>query len=149
MAASPIDVTCPNCQAKPGDRCTQPDGLGRHEVKRFHYARESAAADVVEPLPAPTTLAETLLQLLTEDAAVSHLACDGGDFEVLASSEASMEDVTPLLEHVAHDHVSRRDILVHRVSTIVTGYELGVLMRLPVQSDAEQNWRLRNSPIRG
>jgi hypothetical protein len=42
---SPITVTCPNCQAKPGRPCTQPTNLGRHPVSWFHTAREDAVKD--------------------------------------------------------------------------------------------------------
>ena len=36
---SPQNVVCPNCNAQPGEPCTQPDNFGRHPVKSFHYAR--------------------------------------------------------------------------------------------------------------
>lgn len=39
---SPITARCPNCQARPGEPCTQPTDTGRRNVSWFHMARESA-----------------------------------------------------------------------------------------------------------
>lgn len=36
-------VGCTNCNAKPGEPCTQPDDNGRHNVSWFHLAREASA----------------------------------------------------------------------------------------------------------
>jgi hypothetical protein len=35
-------VTCPNCQAQPGRRCSQPTDTGRRDVAWVHLAREDA-----------------------------------------------------------------------------------------------------------
>ena len=35
----PRDFPCSNCQAKPGEWCTQPNDNGRFKVYWFHYAR--------------------------------------------------------------------------------------------------------------
>ena len=35
-------VKCPNCQAQPGEPCTQPTDTGRRAVKRPHLARLDA-----------------------------------------------------------------------------------------------------------
>jgi hypothetical protein len=40
---NPLDVACPACFSKPGERCTQPDDHGRHEVSRIHYVRDYLA----------------------------------------------------------------------------------------------------------
>lgn len=39
----PLTVSCPNCQAAPGQPCTQPTDMGRKAVTWFHIAREDAA----------------------------------------------------------------------------------------------------------
>ena len=36
-------VTCPNCQAKPGEQCTRPTERGREPVRWLHYSRADAA----------------------------------------------------------------------------------------------------------
>ena len=40
----PKAYPCPNCQSKPGDKCTQPTNTGRKPVDWFHDARVSKAA---------------------------------------------------------------------------------------------------------
>lgn len=35
----PLNVVCPNCNAQPGEPCTQPTERSRNPVKFFHYAR--------------------------------------------------------------------------------------------------------------
>jgi hypothetical protein len=39
----PLAYTCPNCQAKPGERCTQPTDTSRKPVSWFHSARTDKA----------------------------------------------------------------------------------------------------------
>lgn len=39
----PLQVICPNCQARAGDPCTSPTSTGRRTIKRVHVAREEAA----------------------------------------------------------------------------------------------------------
>lgn len=53
---NPIDVYCPNCQAKPGDPCTSPTSTGRNQIKTFHVSRESSAANQTDPPQEPTTV---------------------------------------------------------------------------------------------
>lgn len=36
---SPRTVDCPNCQAKAGQKCTQPTQTSRTAVDWYHYAR--------------------------------------------------------------------------------------------------------------
>lgn len=42
---------CPNCNAQPGERCTQPTSTGRREVRMLHIGRMSAEQpnDLTEP----------------------------------------------------------------------------------------------------
>lgn len=40
--------TCPNCQARPGEPCTQPTTTGRRPVTRFHYGRYDAGLTRLE-----------------------------------------------------------------------------------------------------
>lgn len=40
--------TCPNCQARPGQPCTQPDDHSRHPVAWHHLAREAEATKAAE-----------------------------------------------------------------------------------------------------
>lgn len=52
---SPIEVTCPNCQSKPGHVCTQPTETGRTPVKFYHdsrvlEARETSGSASAKPL---------------------------------------------------------------------------------------------------
>ena len=35
----PLTVKCPNCQSKPGEKCTQPTVAGRQYIRRIHLAR--------------------------------------------------------------------------------------------------------------
>lgn len=41
----PKSATCPNCQARPGEPCTQPTETGRKKVTWTHLSREAAAHD--------------------------------------------------------------------------------------------------------
>lgn len=41
--ANPRVVACPNCNAKPGEPCSQPTDTGRRDVNWYHSAREGAA----------------------------------------------------------------------------------------------------------
>lgn len=34
---------CPNCQAKPGEPCTQPTNTARRPVRWYHFARDAEA----------------------------------------------------------------------------------------------------------
>ena len=43
MSYDDLKVPCPNCQAKPGERCTQPTDTGRRPVDWVHAARHDAA----------------------------------------------------------------------------------------------------------
>lgn len=43
-----LAVSCPNCQAKPGEPCTQPTDTGRRPVAFVHSARITAFEDVRE-----------------------------------------------------------------------------------------------------
>ncbi|UVF61619.1 hypothetical protein SEA_GENAMY16_66 [Gordonia phage Genamy16] len=38
-------VDCPNCLAKPHERCTQPTDTGRKPVRWVHLKRENAASE--------------------------------------------------------------------------------------------------------
>jgi hypothetical protein len=40
--SAPLAVACPNCNAQPGEPCTQPDDRGRHPVQSIHFARALA-----------------------------------------------------------------------------------------------------------
>ena len=40
MTTNTIEKVCPNCNAQPGRKCTQPTDSGRKEVSWFHLARE-------------------------------------------------------------------------------------------------------------
>lgn len=151
MATSPIDVACPNCQSRAGKPCTAPDGLGRHDVKRFHYARQDAARSQDETAPkAPPTdaekaLTETLTTLLN-DPAVASLECEWCGWDPCDMGPVQPTSAKALLDHVAFDHVTRAGIVVRRVETVVSSRELGVLLRLPAQSEAEASWRRENRP---
>jgi hypothetical protein len=37
-----IGAACPNCQAPPGEPCTQPTDESRVAIRTFHYARGEA-----------------------------------------------------------------------------------------------------------
>lgn len=39
-------VQCPNCQAKPKQKCTQPTDTGRKPVRWVHLEREREAAEM-------------------------------------------------------------------------------------------------------
>lgn len=41
--AAPADVVCPNCNAQPGQPCTQPTNTARTPVLWYHFGRESLA----------------------------------------------------------------------------------------------------------
>ena len=43
VAVRPLDVPCPNCQARVGEKCTVPTNTARVNVSWFHLAREGAA----------------------------------------------------------------------------------------------------------
>lgn len=42
---SPLEVSCPACQAKPGEPCTQATNVTRVRVNWFHLAREVIAQE--------------------------------------------------------------------------------------------------------
>lgn len=135
-----IDTTCPNCQARPGQPCTAPTNTGRRDVKWFHSARESAAADTAAPATAAQVFAGAILAALGDDAAVTGIACDCGD-EVSMYSEITVDEIARIIEHAAHDHVTRRGLIVHRARELVSEYELGVILGLPALTEAEEKWR--------
>ena len=37
---NPLDVACPVCQSRPGEKCTTPTETGRVWVNWFHISRE-------------------------------------------------------------------------------------------------------------
>lgn len=140
MSAAPIDVACPNCQSPSGKPCTVPTDAGRRVVPWFHSARENDAAGIVLPSSAET-LATTLLAATENDPTVTMLACECGGRDVLVGTETTVAEVVDLLNHAAFDHATRRDVDVYRTSTLLSGYELGALMRLDAQTGAEEEWR--------
>ena len=91
--------------------------------------------------PPAEELARTLLTSLSHDPPVLYLGCEAGDHDVDITEETPVEAVRLMLEHVAHDHVSRRDVMVYRSALVMGGYELGILMDLPAQTEAEEKWR--------
>lgn len=143
MSVPAIDIACPNCQALPGEPCTRATDTTRRPIKWFHLARADAAAEI-EPPRAPATrseiIARALLTALQNDKQVSFIACDcGTDLEI--SEDTTVDQARELLEHAAFGHTSRRDIDVYRTQKLLTGYELGITLRLDALTDAEQKWR--------
>ncbi|UDL15470.1 hypothetical protein SEA_PEPE25_95 [Microbacterium phage Pepe25] len=132
-----LGVQCPVCQAKTGERCTVPTITGRREVSWIHSGR----IEVVSPPKGPIeTLAETLLTTLQGDETVTMITCDcGRDVDIF--TDQTVEAVKELLEHAAFEHSTRREIHVYRTAPLLSGYELGMLMRLPALTDAELKWR--------
>lgn len=131
-----IDIACPVCQARPTFRCTAPTNTGRKEVAWLHAGR----IETTPPKSPAQTLAETLLATLEGDESVTMIACDcGRDADIFP--EQTVEGIVALLEHAAFEHGTRRDIHVYRTTTLLNGYELGVLLRVPALTEAESKWR--------
>lgn len=131
-----IDIACPVCQARPTFRCTAPTNTGRKEVAWLHAGRIETAP----PKSPVEVLAETLLTTLQGDETVTMITCDcGRDVDIF--TDQTVEAVKELLEHAAFEHILRREIHVYRTAPLLSGYELGTLMRLPTQTDAETAWR--------
>lgn len=135
----PREAPCPNCQAPAGKPCNVPKGNGRRDVPWFHSARENLAAGVTPASPAQT-LAETLLATLQDDPTVTMIACDcGRDVDIFTDQTAP--PIQELIEHAAFEHTSRREINVYRTVKLLSGYEIGTLLRLDAQTEAEKKWR--------
>ncbi|UVT31365.1 hypothetical protein SEA_MARCIE_103 [Microbacterium phage Marcie] len=131
-----IDIPCPVCQSPAGQRCTAPTITSRKEVSWIHAGRIETAP----PKSPVEVLAETLLTTLQGDETVTMITCDcGRDLDIF--TEQTVEAVKQLLEHAAFEHATRREIHVYRTAPLLSGYELGTLMRLPAQTDAESKWR--------
>lgn len=137
--AAPIEVACPNCQAPEGKPCNVPTDSGRRSVPWFHAARENLASGVTLPTPAEI-LATTLLATIEDDPSVTMVACECGR-DVQMSSETGVAELQSLIEHAAFDHATRYQIDVYRTAKLVSGYELGVLLRLSALTEAEEKWR--------
>lgn len=136
MSEPSTDIECPVCQAKAGEKCTAPTNTGRKPVTWLHAGRI-----VTTPPKSPVeVLAETLLTTLQGDETVTMITCDcGRDVDIF--TDQTVEAVKELLEHAAFEHSTRREIHVYRTAPLLSGYELGTLMRLPTQTDAETAWR--------
>ncbi|WNN94124.1 hypothetical protein SEA_FREGLEY_99 [Microbacterium phage Fregley] len=131
-----IDIACPVCQSPAGKRCTAPTITSRKEVSWLHAGR----IETTPPKSPVQTLAETLLATLEGDETVTMIACEcGRDVDIFP--EQTIDAVVALLEHAAFEHGTRRDIHVYRTTTLLNGYEIGVLLRLPTLSDHESKWR--------
>ncbi|WNT44308.1 hypothetical protein SEA_CANDC_97 [Microbacterium phage CandC] len=131
-----IDIACPVCQSAAGKRCTAPTITSRKEVSWLHAGRIETAP----PKTSAQTVAEALLATLEGDPTVTMIACEcGKDLDIFP--EQTIEGVVALLEHAAHEHVTRRDIHVYRTTKLLDGYEIGVLLRLPALNDHESKWR--------
>lgn len=84
-------------------------------------------------------LAEALVASIKHDPTVSMIACECG--RDVDAQELTAERLRKLLEHAAHDHVTRRNVDVYRTVPLVGAWELGVLMGLPSQTEGEETWR--------
>lgn len=143
MSVPVIKVGCPTCNAQPWQVCTRPSNTGRVPITYFHAKRSDLADETVDPDPVvlpSESVAEALVTALKNDPTVSFIACDcGHDLEVY--SELTLAEVRSLIEHAAHAHTGRRDVHVYRSTLLLSGNELGLLLRLNPLTDAEQKWR--------
>lgn len=136
----PLSVECPNCQSPAWAPCTAPTDNGRRPLRAFHIAREHAAVVAVPPPTLAQTLAETLLAVLVDDPTVMYIACEcGRDVEMF--SEITAAPILELIEHAAFDHPTRRSVHVYRAQELVSGDDLGILLRLAPVTEAEHKRR--------
>lgn len=143
MSVPVREVACPTCNSAAWEACTQSTNTGRTPVTWFHDKRTDLANETEAPDPAPSpgqSVADAVLTALQNDPTVSFVACDcGSDLEI--SHETTMEDLRTLIEHAAFAHTGRRDVHVYRHSTLLSGNELGLLLRLAPVTESERAWR--------
>lgn len=87
----------------------------------------------------PEKVAARLLPSLLENPRAV-VACECGD-GLTVTSETTAGELAGLLEHAAYAHVTRRDISIARPDELMSAWQLGILLGLSPQTEAEGRWR--------